>query len=33
MYLHDRLRISGYYHYEKPSDYEQETEDMHTILS
>ena len=27
------MRISGYYHYERPSDYEQETEDMHTILS
>lgn len=27
------MRISGYYHYERASDYDQDTEDMHAILS
>jgi len=32
-YLHEKLRLSGYFHYEVKSDYEQETEDMHLILA
>lgn len=32
-YLHDRIRISGYYHYDKKGDYEQETEDVHSIIA
>ncbi len=32
-YLHDKIRISGYYHYERKGDYEQETEDVHSIVA